>query len=205
MALELRTAQVGPYSMNTYALISQESGESVLFDPGGDPEKLRAMLEGSKPIAILLTHSHIDHVMALDEMLADLNVPLYAHPGPHVEEIAADHWLNDGDSFQLGADVLDVQHTPGHIGDQICFAIRGDNRIIVGDTIFAGGPGRTWSSEGFQQTLETFRNVVLKWSDDTVCYPGHGPHFRLGDIRAAVAAFVAKDHGDFHGDATWDM
>ncbi|MCB0004942.1 MAG: hypothetical protein KDE04_00765, partial [Anaerolineales bacterium] len=66
-------------------------------------------------------------------------------------------------------------------------------------------PGRTWSNEGFQQTLETFRNVVLKWSDDTVCYPGHGPHFRLGDIRAAVEAFVAKDHGDFHGDATWDM
>ena len=205
MTLELRTAQVGPYNMNTYALISKESGESVLFDPGGDPEKLREMLAGSKPIAILLTHSHIDHVMVLDEMLAELNVPLYAHPGPHAEAIEANHWLEDGDSFQLGEDVLDVQHTPGHIGDQICLAIRGDNRIIVGDTIFAGGPGRTWSSEGFQQTLETFRTVVLKWSDDTICYPGHGPHFRLGDIRAAVEAFVAKDHGDFHGDATWDM
>ena len=205
MTLELRTAQVGPYHMNTYALISQESGESVLFDPGGDPDKLEAMLADSKPIAIILTHSHIDHVMALDEMLAKLEVPLYAHPGPHAEDIKADHWLEHGDTFQLGEDVLDVQHTPGHIGDHICLLIRGDNRIVVGDTIFAGGPGKTWDNDGFKQTLETYRNIVLKWSDDSVCYPGHGPHFRLGDIRSAVDAFMAKDHGDFYGDATWDM
>ena len=205
MTLELKTAQVGPYSMNTYALISKETGESVLFDPGGDPDKLMAMLEGSKPIAILLTHSHIDHVMALDEMLDMLKVPLYAHPGPHAEAVEADHWLEHGDTFQLGEDILDIQYTPGHIGDQICFNIRNDDRIIVGDTIFEGGPGRTWSNEGFQQTLETFRNVVLKWSDDAICHPGHGPIFRLGDIRPAVNAFMAKDHGDFHGDATRDM
>jgi hypothetical protein len=47
--------------------------------------------------------------------------------------------------------------------------------------------------------------VVLKWDDDTVCYPGHGPSFRLGDIRAAVKRFLARDHGRFFGDATWDM
>ena len=55
--------------------------------------------------------------------------------------------------------------------------------VIVGDTIFEGGPGKTWSPEGFQTTLTTLRKVVLPWPDETVCYPGHGPSFRLGDQR----------------------
>jgi glyoxylase-like metal-dependent hydrolase (beta-lactamase superfamily II) len=53
--------------------------------------------------------------------------------------------------------------------------------------------------------LKTLRNVVLPWPDETVCYPGHGPSFRLGDQRAAIEAFVGKDHGRFFGDAAWDM
>jgi hydroxyacylglutathione hydrolase len=49
------------------------------------------------------------------------------------------------------------------------------------------------------------REMVLPWPDDAVCYPGHGPHFCLGDRRAAIEAFLGKDHGEFFGDATWDM
>ena len=205
--LELRTRQVGPWGMNTYALVCPETKQSVLIDPGDDPDDLEAMLAGSTPIAILLTHSHIDHVGALDEMLKRLQVPLVTHPGPHADDanFVTDHYLRDGDTFTVGNHTLHVSHAPGHIDDQICFAIANDHRIVVGDTIFEGGPGRTWSSEGFYTTLETLRNIVMPWPDDTVCYPGHGPHFRLGDQRAAIEAFLAKDHGDFHGDATWDM
>ena len=87
----------------------------------------------------------------------------------------------------------------------ICFVLEDDARAIVGDTIFAGGPGRTWSAEDFKTTLRTLRDVVLAWPDDTVCYPGHGPTFRLGDLRPQIKRFIAKDHGDFHGDATWEM
>ncbi|MEM7112839.1 MAG: MBL fold metallo-hydrolase [Chloroflexota bacterium] len=205
--LELRTRQVGPWGMNTYALVCPETEQSVLIDPGDDPGDLEEMLAGSTPIAILLTHSHIDHVGALDEMLKRLQVPLVTHPGPHAADanFVTDQYLRHGDTFTVGNHTLHVSHAPGHIDDQICFAIANDHRIVVGDTIFEGGPGRTWSSEGFHTTLETLRNIVMPWSDDTVCYPGHGPHFRLGDQRAAIEAFLAKDHGDFHGDATWDM
>ncbi|MEZ4732688.1 MAG: MBL fold metallo-hydrolase [Caldilineaceae bacterium] len=77
--LELRHRQVGPWPMNSYALICPTSGQSVLFDPGADPLVLKEMLVGSKPLAILLTHSHPDHVGALAEMRQDLGVPVMAH------------------------------------------------------------------------------------------------------------------------------
>lgn len=205
--MELRHRAVGPWPMNTYALICPETRASVLFDPGADPETLTEMLAGSQPVAILLTHTHPDHVGALAEMRRQLQVPLMCHPGPHFQDmiIESDRHLNTGDTVTVGRRQLRVVHTPGHIDDQICFIVEGDHQVIVGDTIFEGGPGKTWSPTGFQRTLQTLRQAVLTWSDDMVCYPGHGPSFRLGDKRAAIEAFLAKDHGDFFGDATWEM
>ena len=117
----------------------------------------------------------------------------------------ADRTLAGGDIVRIGHYRLSVYETPGHIADQICLAINDDPRVIVGDTIFAGGPGKTWSIEQFQTTLVTLRKVVLPWPDDTICYPGHGSHFRLGDIRDQVEGFLKRDHGQFFGDATWEM
>ena len=85
----------------------------------------------------------------------------------------------------------------------ICFAVVDGDDIVVGDTLFAGGPGNTRSSAAFQTTLRTLREVVLPWPDDSICHAGHGPSFRLGDKRAAIEAFLARDHGDFFGDAEW--
>ncbi len=207
MEMELRTRPVGPWPMNTYVLVCPESGESVLFDPGAEPDTLQAMLHDTQPTAIILTHTHRDHIGALDEMRQRLQVPLMAHTGPHSAEISleADRWLNDDDTVQVGQHRLRAIHTPGHSHDMLSFAIEGNHRVIVGDTVFEGGPGRTWSHQDFRQTLSTLRAIVLTWPDETVCYPGHGPAFRLGDKRAAIEAFVQKDHGSFFGDATWDM
>ena len=205
-AMELIARTVGPWPMNTYALICPETRESVLFDPGADPDTLAEMLADSTPIAIILTHTHADHIGALEDMRRRLDVPLLAHPGPHFQdlELPTDRVLADGDRVQVGRHTLKASYAPGHIPDMICFSIENDSRVIVGDTIFAGGPGRTWSAADFKTTLATLRNVVLTWPDDSICHPGHGPVFRLGDLRAQIEAFVARDHGaDFHGDAEW--
>lgn len=205
--IELRTRQVGPYSMNSYTLVCSVSKQSVLIDPGDDPDALQEMLQGTVPIAILLTHTHFDHVGALAEMKKRLQVPLMVHAGPHANGFAAtvDHELEDGEIIQVGEHSLRIYHTPGHTADQVCIAPENDSRIIVGDTIFGGGPGKTWSAEDFQTTLKTLRDVILHWSDETICYPGHGAAFRLGDHRAKIETFLRKDHGSFFGDATWEM
>jgi hydroxyacylglutathione hydrolase len=203
--LEVRMQSVGPWPMNTYALVCPETGASALVDPGADPAILAGMLQGTTPAMLLLTHTHGDHIGALAEMRGRLGVPLMAHPGPHMPDVdlGSYHQLANGETIQLGGHVLVAQYAPGHAADMVCFKALNEPIAIVGDTIFAGGPGRTWSSADFRTTLATLRSVVLAWPDDTVCYPGHGPSFRLGDLRPQIEAFVARDHGDFSGDATW--
>jgi hydroxyacylglutathione hydrolase len=207
MGLELRTQAVGPWPMNSYVLACPATRHGVLIDPGAEPETLLAMLADTEPTGILLTHSHPDHVGALEEMRTRLRVSVMAHPGPHFDgmRLDVDRTLGDGDLVRVGEYALRVYHTPGHIPDMLCFALEGSRRVIVGDTIFEGGPGKTWSAEDFQTTLRTLREVILAWPDETVCYPGHGSYFRLGDRRADIESFLDKDHGEFFGDATWHM
>jgi glyoxylase-like metal-dependent hydrolase (beta-lactamase superfamily II) len=190
--------------MNTYALICPETKQSVLIDPGAEPDTLLQMLEDSRPIAILLTHAHHDHVGALAEMKIELNVPVYLHPADSHMGVAADEWFADGDRLTLGQHTLQFIHTPGHTPGMVTVMLP-DRRAIVGDTIFKGGPGKTWSPHNFAKTLETMRNIVFQWPDETDCFPGHGPSFLIGDERPAFEAFIGRTHpAGLYGDVTWE-
>ena len=199
---ELRHQVVGPLSLNSYAVVCSRTRHSLLIDPGDEPRKLTAMLGDSLVQAIVVTHGHPDHIGALPEMQARLDVPVMAFGGEAAPRV--DRTLRHGDFIPFGRHQLKVFHAPGHRPDQICLGIDGDLRYIVGDTIFEGGPGKTWSAGDFKQTLKTLRSIVLAWPDDAVCFPGHGPSFRLGDIRNRIESFLAREHGDFFGDAVWE-
>lgn len=206
--LQLRRRAVGPWPMNAYALVCPDTLQSVLIDPGADPDDLAQMVDDTEPIAIVLTHTHPDHIGALAEMRRRLDVPVWAFDGPHHNdvEINAERGLQDGELIDIGAYQVQIVRAPGHVVDHICLLMQNnDDRAIVGDTLFEGGPGKTWNSQQFETTLHTLQTIVLSWPDNMICYPGHGPSFTLGDIRPRIEAFLARDHGDFFGDASWDM
>ena len=146
--LKIRQKQVGPWGMNAYVLVCSQTRKSVLVDPGAEPDVLGKLLAETDPVAIILTHTHSDHIGALAEMRKRLKVPLMTHPGPHsdITNLNANRRLAHGDRIEVGNHQINIYHTPGHTPDQICLLNEDRHFAIVGDTIFDGGPGKTSAS-----------------------------------------------------------
>jgi glyoxylase-like metal-dependent hydrolase (beta-lactamase superfamily II) len=204
--LTITALPVGSYQANCYLLAAPESNRCIVIDPGAEAPAILERIGQREVTAILLTHGHHDHIGAVEAVRKATGARVYLHPADAdlVGRLKLDESLSNGATIMLDRHTLCVHHAPGHTAGQVCFVLD-DGRAIVGDTIFEGGPGKTWSAEGFQMTLQTLRNVVLPWPDETVCYPGHGTPYRLGDIRPQVKAFLARQHpAKFYGDATWE-
>lgn len=205
MSAKLLSQAVGPWPMNTYVVICEETHTSAIIDPGADADKILAMVEGTRVDKILLTHAHFDHVLALSEVKEATQAPIFLHPKDAITfEIENDIALMDGEDIPLGNLVLKAIHTPGHTLGQVCFDV-GNERILVGDTIFVGGPGKTWSAEEFTTTMKTMQEIVFTWPDETQFFPGHGPSGIIGKERPAFEAFVARGWpSNTQGDVSWE-
>jgi hydroxyacylglutathione hydrolase len=204
MPPRLISLAVGPWPMNTYLVVCPDTQDCAVVDPGADAQDILEMTRASRVVAILLTHAHPDHVGALAEVKQATGAPVYLHPAD------ADHFgveydkpLDDGQTIKIGRQRITAVHTPGHTPGMTSFDL-GDGRVIVGDTLFVGGPGKTWSPDDFRTTLETMQNIVFQWPDNTEFYPGHGTKGVIGTERPAYEAFLARGvPPDLHGDVTW--
>lgn len=202
-SIQIERLSLGPFGTNSYLLICQKTGASVIVDAPGDAEKVLKLLEGTHPKYILMTHNHMDHVDALAALKSALNIPLAAHEDDAGGlPVKPEQFLNDGDTISFGEIQLKVLHTPGHTPGSLCFLT--DSYLISGDTIFPGGPGKTWSPDDFKKIVESLTNKIFTLPDETQVYPGHGDATVLKKEKHEFEAFSSKPHDpDLCGDVVW--
>lgn len=195
----LETICVGPFQVNCYILATEGNSQAIIIDPGADEDKIKWVLNKYKlkPVFIINTHGHIDHIGCDDKF----DVPVYIHRDElkllkdahlNLSDFIASAYtvkskinpLEDKQTIGLDQIQLEVMHTPGHTPGGICLLMqKPTNKILfTGDTLFCQGIGRT-DFPGADENLliKSIKDKLFKLSDDTVIYPGHGPSSTIGE------------------------
>jgi hydroxyacylglutathione hydrolase len=192
---------VGPFQENTYLVRADGAGKALLIDPGDEAPKLQAAMDelGVTPEAILLTHTHIDHIGAVAAIASATGAPVYcprkeltvlADPSRFfppdwgtVDPWEAEHALDGGERLQLAGLDIDVISTPGHSPGHVTFAIEG--ALFSGDVLFQNSIGRTDLPGADHATLmASIADLLERFDDATTVHPGHMGLTTLGRERA---------------------
>jgi glyoxylase-like metal-dependent hydrolase (beta-lactamase superfamily II) len=205
----------GSFAANCYVVAPAAGEECVIIDPGQDAEAgIDEVLREHrlKPVAVILTHGHIDHVWSVAPVCGARNVPAYIHPddralltdparglsltpgqqlfgGISFSEPDDVRELADGAVIELAGLRLTVDHAPGHTPGSVTFRTPAAEEIpevlFSGDLLFAGSIGRSDLPGGDHPTiLRSLASVCLTLPDETVVLPGHGPQTTIGRERA---------------------
>lgn len=193
----IETFPVGPLQCNCTILGDPETGEAIVIDPGDEAMQVlkRLSAHGLKPKAILITHTHLDHVGGNHEvrektgarvMLHEKDLPLYDNLAMQAQMIGldppvrgkVDEHIHQGDVIFFGGkgDSIEVLHTPGHTPGSCSFFLGSRNLLFSGDTLFSGSIGRTdlWGGD-FDTEIRSIRERLLPLPDKTRVIAGHGP------------------------------
>ncbi len=202
-AMEINRLETEPFGTNAYMVSCRMSGSLLLVDAPGSAADIMAHLDGNVPCLIVITHAHMDHLTALEEISAKLQAPVAVHGNDAAGlPLKPERILKDGDIIECGSLKLRVLHTPGHTPGSICLYIPG--YLLSGDTIFPGGPGKTGTPQDFKQITDSLRIKVFTLPDDTVILPGHGEKGLVKEEKAAFDSFTASGAGEgLCGDVTW--
>ncbi len=193
--MEYLCLPVGQLQANCY-LVWDEHRRAVIIDPGDESDHLLRILQQRdlSLCAILLTHTHFDHIMATNALKTETGAPIMVHkaevPALTDERInlssmigfpyrtAADRLLQDGEEVTVGDLTFTVVHTPGHTVGSCCYAI-GD-LLFSGDTLFADSIGRTDFPGGSMTVMQESLSKLCTYPDHIVVLSGHGEATTIG-------------------------
>jgi hydroxyacylglutathione hydrolase len=192
---------LGPIQTNCYIVHNQDK-QALIIDPGGDANRLQQLINNKslKPIAILLTHTHFDHIGAVEEIRNEYNVPVYVHKEeqywlndpesngsakyPMIPDIfvnKAEHIISGEKKMRVGPFSFEVFETPGHSPGSISFYFEEASIVFSGDALFLGSIGRTDLVGGnHQQLISSIHNKLLTLPEETTVASGHGDITTIG-------------------------
>ncbi len=191
----------GAFVENCYLVIDEAARECAIIDPGEEASLILEQVSaaGARPVAVWLTHAHLDHVLGVARVAAATGVPVYLHPADralynHVPEQAEafgiraapgpapDRAFAHGDVARVGGLAFAVRHTPGHSPGSV--SLVGHGVVFAGDVLFQGSIGRADLPGGDIDTLlDSIERELLVLPDSTIVYSGHGPPTTIGAER----------------------
>ena len=197
--LELQKCILGPVYTNCYLLKNKETGELIIVDPADCLEKIEMKISrmNGKPVAILLTHGHFDHILAAQAVKEKYNIPIYAcrqeeemlrepsinmtvHYGQGCS-IVPDVFLEDLDVIRLAGFSVQMIHTPGHTPGGCCYYMEQEDVLFSGDTLFRTSVGRSDFPGGSASALvRSVKEKLLILPEETHVYPGHMEETTIG-------------------------
>ena len=203
--IDARMFTVGPVQENCYIVRRPDATEAVIVDPGDDAPRILAALKSLEielVAAILITHTHFDHIGAVAPVAKATGAPVYCPElethvlanimdfvpwpgfGPF-ESYKADHTVAGGDTLELAGLTFDVVFTPGHSPGHVTYAARGEDALFSGDVLFQGSVGRVDLPGGDWPTLlASIGSLTSTFPPETTVYPGHMGITTLGQESA---------------------
>ena len=164
--MTIKTVKVGWLETNCY-IISIDN-ECLIIDPGADYNKIVREIGSLKPIGIIVTHYHFDHIGALEEVKNRYNIPIYDINNLEEKEYTIVNFK------------FEVIYTKGHHNTCITIYFKEDKKMFVGDFIFKGGIGRTDLEDADEKEMIKSLNKIKTYPDNITIYPGHGDITKLG-------------------------